>query len=356
MSDVSALRLRHLNGPRRGKKFIFSAPRVRIGRSHTNDLILDDSESPRSSGHHAEAVRDETGAWWIVDAGSTNGTLVNDVPVRRERLRGGDRLSFGTDVLLVEFHDNRRRWLAMGATVAVAIVLVAALALRQRRSSAFEDVASLAAQSTYLIAVDEPGRRSIVGTGFAVPGDNLLATNAHVVDALRRRGAVGRSGVPVGVTVHGDTYEVRRIVEVRTHPAWRTGSLQSDVALVRLSPGPAPTPLRIADQATLQRLRRGMMVAAFGFPAVSTDPWKPRGRLSVDFLGDVRGDYLEVGLAIAPGTSGSPVLDEAGTVVALVVGGDFVDTPDGRGKTPSGTAANWAISVSMLRDLLDLRP
>ena len=98
------------------------------------------------------------------------------------------------------------------------------------------------------------------------------------------------------------------------------------------------------------------MVAAFGFPTVSTDPWKPRGRLSVDFLGDVRGDYLEVGLAIAPGTSGSPVLDEAGTVVAIVVGGDFVDTPDGRGKTPSGTAANWAISVSMLRDLLDLRP
>ena len=74
------LRLRYLSGPRRGDELIFSGPRVRIGRSRDNTLLLTESESPASSGRHAEALL-EGGVWWIVDCGSTNGTYVNGTRV-----------------------------------------------------------------------------------------------------------------------------------------------------------------------------------------------------------------------------------------------------------------------------------
>ena len=114
----------------------------------------------------------------------------------------------------------------------------------------------------------------------------------------------------------------------------------------------ATKPLRLADAARIAQLARGTPIAAFGFPAVSTDPVRPRGRLSVDVVGDIRGDYLEVGLGISPGMSGSPVIDRSGSVVAMVAGGDFVEMPDGTAR-PSGSSANWALSARAIRALLD---
>jgi S1-C subfamily serine protease len=90
---------------------------------------------------------------------------------------------------------------------------------------------------------------------------------------------------------------------------------------------------------------------SFGFPAVSTDARRPRGRLALDIVGDVRGEYVEAGLAIAPGTSGSPVFDDRGAVVAMVAGGDFVKGANGA-LMPTGSQANWAISVERIRELL----
>src|SRR5262249_37592771 len=146
----------------------------------------------------------------------------------------------------------------------------------------------------------------------------------------------------------------RHIVSAAIHPEWREGSVRNDVAVLGLDAGPPVPALPLAGAFAVQSLRRGTPVAAFGFPAVSTDPLRPRGRLSVDVVADVRDEYLEVGLGIAPGTSGSPVFTESGSVVAIVVGGDFVD--DGGGsKRPSGSAANWALSALVLRDFLASR-
>jgi V8-like Glu-specific endopeptidase len=57
---------------------------------------------------------------------------------------------------------------------------------------------------------------------------------------------------------------------------------------------------------------------------------------------------------IAPGTSGSPVFDDTGDVVAVVTSGDFVRGKNGMMR-PSGTAANWAISAVRIRELLAAR-
>jgi FHA domain-containing protein/trypsin-like peptidase len=363
---VRRLRLRHLNGPRRGDELIFSAPRVRIGRSRDNSLILSESDAPASSARHAEAAF-EGGAWWIVDSGSRNGTFVNGARIERQRLASGDRLAFGDDQFLVAGDGRRHVWPAVAAAVVlVAVVAAVTYATRRRTALSPEQVAATAAPSVYAIAIESGGTRSIVGTAFAVDG-GVLATNAHVANALRDRGAIAEPeaarAVPIpevarasqasvtrALAIRGDTYEVSRITAITIHPEWTSGSMRADAALLRLDRG-AASPLPLADGAAFRRLQRGTSLVSFGFPAVSTDAHRPRGRLSVDIVGDVRGEYVEAGLAISPGTSGSPVFDAEGAVVAVVAGGDFVKGANGA-MMPTGSQANWAISVERVRELL----
>jgi pSer/pThr/pTyr-binding forkhead associated (FHA) protein len=350
---VPSLQLRYASGPRRDQTLIFSGPRVRIGRSRDNDVALPETESPRASAHHAEAVLEGRG-WWIVDLGSTNGTLLNGAAVRRAALRTGDRLSFGDHDLLVEIGGRRAVWIAVAAIAALAIAASVLVLVRQRRSSPFETVAQSAPQSVYLLAVEDRGRRTVTATAFAVDGaDALLATNAHVVDALKGRTSDAATG-PRPVAIMSDRDTAVALGRTWVHPEWRRGSVAYDVGLVELAGHPPTTPLRLGDSRSVERLRRGAALATFGFPAVSTDPLRPRGRLALDVVGDVRLPYIEVGLLIAPGTSGSPVFDENGVVVGMVVGGDFVNAGDGRGRSPSGSGVNWMIAITALRELLEM--
>lgn len=63
-----------------------------IGRTGNNAIAIDDGFV---SGSHAEIIF-EHGSWWLQDLDSTNGTFVNNQPVRsRVRLTDGDILQFG---------------------------------------------------------------------------------------------------------------------------------------------------------------------------------------------------------------------------------------------------------------------
>jgi hypothetical protein len=68
---------------------------VRLGRSPDNDVILRD---PATSGHHARMER-RGDQFWIVDLGSTNGTLVNGEPIQEKQLNDGDRLTIGQNAV-----------------------------------------------------------------------------------------------------------------------------------------------------------------------------------------------------------------------------------------------------------------
>jgi hypothetical protein len=69
---------------------------VVLGRSRDCDIRLDD---PNVSRRHAE-VRQENGAHWIVDLGSTNGVEVNGRRVERAKLAHDDRILIGrTDIV-----------------------------------------------------------------------------------------------------------------------------------------------------------------------------------------------------------------------------------------------------------------
>jgi hypothetical protein len=65
-----------------------------VGRAHANDLAI--AESTVSLVHAHLERRERSGAWFVADQGSENGTFVNgDATGRRFPLEPGDRLFFG---------------------------------------------------------------------------------------------------------------------------------------------------------------------------------------------------------------------------------------------------------------------
>jgi hypothetical protein len=90
------------------KEWTLNLDEATLGRSSSNEIVIND---PNTSRRHAQVAR-RSGEWWIVDLGSTNGTLVNDVLIKERRLLPGDRIKLGATEL--EFReassqDSRRR-------------------------------------------------------------------------------------------------------------------------------------------------------------------------------------------------------------------------------------------------------
>lgn len=70
---------------------------IKIGKSGDNDFVVDD---PLVSRHHAN-LKQEDGAWVLEDAGSTNGTYVNDQQIIRKRVTTSDRIRLGDNYTLL---------------------------------------------------------------------------------------------------------------------------------------------------------------------------------------------------------------------------------------------------------------
>jgi hypothetical protein len=81
-----------------GERHEVSTEKIVIGRSRECDVTVDD---PNVSRRHAE-LRQENGAFWIVDLGSTNGVEVNGERVERARLELDDTIVLGTTELRFE--------------------------------------------------------------------------------------------------------------------------------------------------------------------------------------------------------------------------------------------------------------
>ena len=93
-SGMSCLVLIYPPGPEMGKRFPLTTDEVVLGRGSDCDVQIDrDSVSRR----HARVFREE-GVWMAEDLESTNGTYVNDVPIRRSPLRDSDFLKVGAAI------------------------------------------------------------------------------------------------------------------------------------------------------------------------------------------------------------------------------------------------------------------
>ena len=75
------------------RKYVMKAPRSRIGRDPSNQIVIGDDAY--ASRFHAW-VTYEDGHFFVEDLGSTNGTLLNGSPLTRRRpLMTGDKLRVG---------------------------------------------------------------------------------------------------------------------------------------------------------------------------------------------------------------------------------------------------------------------
>lgn len=78
-------------GPGPGGQFLLADDVVAAGRHPDSAVFLDDITVSR---HHAE-IRWLDDEYWIIDAGSLNGTYVNGTPVQALPLTSGDEIQIG---------------------------------------------------------------------------------------------------------------------------------------------------------------------------------------------------------------------------------------------------------------------
>lgn len=79
-------------------QYRLTAKRVTLGRTAENQITVNVSAV---SSKHCEFRRSETGGYWLVDLGSTNGTRINGQKVMSPEgvaLKNGDRISIGETV------------------------------------------------------------------------------------------------------------------------------------------------------------------------------------------------------------------------------------------------------------------
>ncbi len=88
------IRLRQTFGAHAGRSLDFDTDVITVGRLPESDIAFDPRADIDASGRHAE-IRREQGIWYVVDAGSRNGTWLRGERVARAPLRVGDEVEFG---------------------------------------------------------------------------------------------------------------------------------------------------------------------------------------------------------------------------------------------------------------------
>jgi len=218
-------------------------------------------------------------------------------------------------------------------------------ALQQQRTlagvAAFDarSVADANRDAIALVFVQFPSGSVYTGTAFAVRSDphgGLLVTNRHVVSDSN-----GTVASKIGIVFEGTRQNFRADV-VRIHP-------NADVALIRATVHQGfPVVRGLADPGA--ELRVGDPVALLGFPLglalAEGRSWGELGVASSLTLGTVSRrlpNLVQVEGYGAQGSSGSPIFDSSGHVVAVLYGG----------QTGTGGRSLYGVPVRYVHELLE---
>ena len=97
MSNIKYPKLKIISEPNKGAVFVLKKRKYSCGRSELNDIVLDDVAI---SAKHCELLQDND-KYLVRDAGSTNGTMVNNVLIGEEQnLKNSDIIISSRIVLL----------------------------------------------------------------------------------------------------------------------------------------------------------------------------------------------------------------------------------------------------------------
>jgi S1-C subfamily serine protease len=178
-----------------------------------------------------------------------------------------------------------------------------------------------------LASRDESGAERPFCTGFAVTHHHLV-TNAHCAVEINRLRGLGHT---VFAVQNGDASARGQIVAVSRHPDFKEGGGMSvDVALVEID-HELPRQVRLASRAELEKLEPGMSIYTYGFPGPLARPSAPEATLTAGTIGrltrldETHGTFADSLLVqhsayAGEGTSGSPVFDTSGRVIAVNTG------------------------------------
>ncbi len=427
----------HLSGSRFGQRQEFDPqPRLRFGRHPDNEVAFDAHKDLDASTRHAE-LRHEAGRWFLMDVGSSNGTMVaghkiarHDVtpgmPFEVEFGPGGPRVRLyvgdpaqlvlvpatvigrgkegaaaalatadptaatisasgglpgsgdpparapgrRTMAMMVQnamdvAHDRRglkrstefmksmvdqamhvstRRFRvtlilmatlflgAIGALVAWNLYLsrgAAAPAVEQLVGEAGTRIVHDNREALYLLAFTASDEtENAFCTSFAV-APRYLATNSHCVDRINELRA---QKLTVFAVRNGDPKVRVAVVSVLQHPEYRSGARKQtkDVALVEVD-ADLPKRVRLASGKQLTAIEPGSTMYTYGFPGRLARPSEPEATLTQGTIGRVTNLDEKVGpfadnvllqhsAFTMEGTSGSPVFDSGGAVIAVNTG------------------------------------
>ncbi|MHB8734792.1 MAG: S1C family serine protease [Terriglobales bacterium] len=156
-----------------------------------------------------------------------------------------------------------------------------------------EELYRLASPSVITITIfDQSGHARALGSGFLVSNDGTAVTNYHVI-----RGAYSAQAA----FKDGTTTPVLGVV------GYDRGN---DVAAVKLSPVASMPTLQLGDSRTISV---GQKIYVLGSPLGLTDTF------SEGIVSALRGERVQMSTPISHGSSGGPVLNGQGQVVAIAV-------------------------------------
>ncbi len=209
-------------GPDLGKRIELGMAVFQIGRSAKNDLFIDQESVSRN---HARISFDGR-SHWVQDLKSTNGTFLNDEPVREHALRDGDQIRIGQTIMKymtgenveLAYHEEIYRLMTVDGLTQIynRRYFDEALEREFNRSKRYQRVLSI-------IVFDIDHFKTVNDTHGHLAGDGLLRQLASTVKGrLRREDVFARTGgeefgillpeIPLeGARITAE--KVRRIVE-----------------------------------------------------------------------------------------------------------------------------------------------
>ena len=186
------------------------------------------------------------------------------------------------------------------------------------------DVVNFVEPSVVYIEVDKSNGNSIIGSGFIVNERGDIITNRHVLeDAVRAK----------ATTPDGREYNITEITGA--HP-----KLDLMVGATTLVKNPRKVPqsfLRLAPQPA----EKGEKIYAFGNPQGNTFS------VSDGIVAGYReeGTNMQYTAPVSPGSSGGPIVNTSGNVVAVVWGGDIQEHTQN---------INYSVPANKIYEIVDI--
>jgi V8-like Glu-specific endopeptidase len=280
-----------------------------------------------------------------------------------------------TRALVIDLQQSSRRWrvvavagtcLICTAVLGLIVILVNRIAINAdeaRRKIAdskqetekeiadsrgidAEAIAEKNGSAVYFVVAPVTEHGAITATAFAINSSGSFATNAHVTEKLIQ--SLAHSLKPVLIAQGGlRTYP---IVVAQSHPFYNSGdqiNKQYDVGWfrVQLAPGEQLAFLKLATEEELRALKVGSPCCYIGFPSYTDEDYSSEAGIAREkvvarvYSGSVvrmmsprrqkegfTSDFvIEHTMYAWHGSSGSPIFNKEGHVIALLHSGDFVE-------------------------------